>query len=619
MRLNRIKDLILSWLPRLRKTFRAETKVFLSLFAVSCLLCFAVAVSAYSILTSEIQTQFEDRYQTLAKLLSTTLTNYENQSEAIMKNAAQLVKLEDAKRGLLSTSDLTQLARQIGVTHLFMIDQNGKFIRSTNEDPNLVPNLFSFCRDYRELLTGRLEFEATPLIPTNPDPRPHKFYSIANHDRTRIIHLALKAGFIDGLLKKIIQDDGNIEQLELYSPNGMILGSFGKTERPYVPIRNEAITKSAGVSERTAEGFVFSNWIDSTHLQCCQCANAGNLREGKYQYLVRAIVSPASLDNAINRIGLLTIQVFLAACLLSAILARIVSRRLVYRLQALTTQIRSMTSQGAVLAPIRIEGDDEIAEVGASFDDLIERYRLTQRELLAFERQKAITETATRVAHDIRSPLTSINMVLASLKDLPPEKRALLTAATARVNAIADDLLRHQRSSSTTALARPNLARVRMDFFFEAVSEELRTRYIPQSKIEMRFVNSARRSVQCDIDEINLYRAINNCVNNAIEAMPAGGTLTLGLQVEGGIVSIVILDNGIGIPPELLAKLGKEKISVGKTGLMSGSGLGVYTAFETIRQMGGTVLIQSRVGQGTLVKMSFAEASGEALIEPPIC
>lgn len=606
-------------IPRLKKALRAETKVFLSLFAVSCAVCFAVAVSAYWILTTEIESQFRDRYQTLAKLLSTTLTNYEDQSEAVMKNAAQIVKLADQQKGLLSTAELTRLARETGVSHLFMIDKKGNFIRSTNEDPRLVPNLFSFCEDYRKLLSGRLDSEATPLIPTQPDPRPHKFYSIANADRTRIIHLALKAGFVDGLLKKIIQDDGNIQRLELYSPNGIILGSFGETEHPYVRIKNEAIAKSASASERTADGFIFSNWIDSTHLQCCQCANAGNLREGKYQYLVRAIVSPASLDNAINRIGLLTLQIFLATCFFSAILARFVSRRLVCRLQVLTTQIRSMTNQGAEWIPMKVPGDDEIAELGASFDDLMRRYKLSQDELLALERQKAITETATRVAHDIRSPLTSINMVLASLQNLPPEKHALLTAATARVNAIADDLLRHQRSSSASLIPKANLASVRMDFFFEAIAEEFRTRNKPDSKIHMKFINSARRSVTCDINEISLYRAVNNCVNNAIEAMPDGGTLTLGLQAEGDTVSIVILDDGVGIPPEILEKLGKEKISSGKAGSSSGSGLGVFTAFETVRQMGGTVLIQSRVGQGTLVKISFSQTSASPSPNLPDC
>ena len=87
--------------------------------------------------------------------------------------------------------------------------------------------------------------------------------------------------------------------------------------------------------------------------------------------------------------------------------------------------------------------------------------------------------------------------------------------------------------------------------------------------------------------------------------MPSGGNITLGLQLEGRSAAIVVIDSGIGISPELLSKLGTEKISFGKENSASGAGIGVFTAKEYVESMGGQLTIQSREGEGTMVSIRF--------------
>jgi hypothetical protein len=64
-------------------------------------------------------------------------------------------------------------------------------------------------------------------------------------------------------------------------------------------------------------------------------------------------------------------------------------------------------------------------------------------------------------------------------------------------------------------------------------------------------------------------------------------------------------DNGKGIPPEILARLGERGVTHGKEGTQSGSGIGVYHARETVENAGGKFSIQSQVGIGTMITLTM--------------
>jgi signal transduction histidine kinase len=592
--------------PKYRKrsvgSTKFETKIFFCIFAASVSLCSVVAFSCYVMMSRLVETEFFNRYLSVANSLGTTVTEFEKNSELNMKTGALYLKQIDDAQGEISTKKLREYAGLLNLTHIFIIDKTGKFVKSTNENPNLIPNLFSFCSDYRSLISGHESMQATPIIPPDPEPKPYKFLTITNQARNRMIHVGLRVDFIDEMLKRTIAKDDNLLRLELSSPDGTSLGSFGKAKFDYVRKTDSNLSKAENGVTKISEGYVFSKWIDSAHVICCQCEKAGNVRKGRYECLVRAVVSNSSLISAQSTIYRWMLLIFSVACLIAALTARLLTNQLVKRLTKLNNQVRELSDETGRVLNVDVHGSDEITELSESFNDLLQRHFLAQQNLLEVERGKAMSETATRVAHDIRSPLSAINMVLASLKDLPNEKMKVLLDAASRVNQIADDLLTKHKDRMGV---KPSTGLISLNAFVSRIYGELDVRLESFPQIKLKYVQSKGGEIYCRADETLLYRAVNNCLNNAIEAMPTGGHLTLGLQLEGRSAALVIIDTGIGISAELLKKLGVEKVSVGKENSRSGAGIGVFTAKEYVESMGGQLVIQSREGEGTMVSIRF--------------
>ena len=99
-----------------------------------------------------------------------------------------------------------------------------------------------------------------------------------------------------------------------------------------------------------------------------------------------------------------------------------------------------------------------------------------------------------------------------------------------------------------------------------------------------------------------LRRAMLNLVQNALDAMPHGGTLTLTGQRTATHIQLRIQDTGRGIPTEQLAKI-FEPLYTTKPG---GSGLGLYIVQEIVAAHGGTLAVESAPGCGTTFTMTLA-------------
>ena len=100
-----------------------------------------------------------------------------------------------------------------------------------------------------------------------------------------------------------------------------------------------------------------------------------------------------------------------------------------------------------------------------------------------------------------------------------------------------------------------------------------------------------------------LERAFYNLLDNASEAMPDGGTLTLRTRRDGDSEVVVdIEDTGVGIPPEAREKIFRIGYSGWKSG-HKGSGLGLYVARRNVENHGGRIKVISSVGEGTTVSI----------------
>lgn len=217
---------------------------------------------------------------------------------------------------------------------------------------------------------------------------------------------------------------------------------------------------------------------------------------------------------------------------------------------------------------------------------------------------KAIGELSVQVAHDVRSPLTALDMAIKDAMSLPEEKRLLIRNAVNRIHDIANNLLKFHRAGA--ACGENQILNTEISpiiTMMEMIISEKRSQYQGfQVEFELMVDDNARlmfSAIKC----VEFKRMISNLIDNAVEAIPAKkGTVTLSLKANEDQVSIKIADNGIGIPDHKLNDIFSKKPSQDKP---DGHGLGLSHAHALVTNSGGSIRINSIVNLGTTVEIQL--------------
>ncbi len=226
--------------------------------------------------------------------------------------------------------------------------------------------------------------------------------------------------------------------------------------------------------------------------------------------------------------------------------------------------------------------------------------RATRQQLQA-ESEAELGRAARQVAHDIRSPLAALNHLLRFAEGMDESHRVLLRSASGRINDIANLLLfRGRESESRSAQEQTSLLQS-----LEIIVTELRMRYRSRLSISIDLQTDGKVHLAfVQVSATELQRSVANLVNNAVEAIgEKAGSVTVSAQVvDENRVDLWVSDTGPGIPEQIRSKLGRSGATFNKKG---GSGLGLFQAKMLAENAEGTFVLDSRVGQGTCVKMTF--------------
>ncbi|MCB0361554.1 MAG: HAMP domain-containing histidine kinase, partial [Bdellovibrionales bacterium] len=218
---------------------------------------------------------------------------------------------------------------------------------------------------------------------------------------------------------------------------------------------------------------------------------------------------------------------------------------------------------------------------------LIELYRTKAQA----ERFRIRSEVAAQVAHDIRSPLSALNMVTSILTEVPSEKRQLLRQATQRINDISQDLLEQSKQEVSQGKAyqatQVPRSKVMLADLLDAIVSEKRAQFADKSDLQLSIDLSRGYDLFSEIEPSELARTVSNLINNAIEACDKDAVVDVTINNVSGRNHITISDNGKGIPNEVMKTLGVRGQSFGKSVETSGFGLGLYHARRTIENAGG--------------------------------
>ncbi|OFZ19590.1 MAG: hypothetical protein A2Z20_06455 [Bdellovibrionales bacterium RBG_16_40_8] len=253
---------------------------------------------------------------------------------------------------------------------------------------------------------------------------------------------------------------------------------------------------------------------------------------------------------------------------------------------------------------IPIVGPVEVSTIRRS----LEQMRKKLIEVSIFETRSKL---AAQVAHDIRSPLSALDIVMRTETSMPEEKRILARSAITRITDIANNLLeKNKPKSADDAESSPrSVTAIRSNELLASVIDSLmsekRLQFRTKLNVEIEYQPEVGSyGLFADISSIEFKRVLSNLINNSIEALPNNsGQVQLQLNREGENIVILIIDNGKGIPEHILPKLGAEGASFGKGGTESGSGLGLFHARQTIESFGGKLEIESTEGKGTTIKI----------------
>ncbi len=296
----------------------------------------------------------------------------------------------------------------------------------------------------------------------------------------------------------------------------------------------------------------------------------------------------ATLDRLRSQLALGSLGILALGLLAAALLAHRVTRPLA-RLERAAVRLGS----GELGVAVPVERGDEVGEVGAAlraFNAMSGRLAVLDREnrrLADNERLSELGEVARGLAHTLRNPLNALGLSIEELAAGPDAGRAATLAETSRrqirrVDAALRSFL--ALASADAAEAEPvDLAALAREVALEALQD---------AGGRLRVEVAVAAPVVIDAVPAEVKAMLQALVVNACEASPAGARVVVRAEAEpGGAARLEVDDEGPGVPPEILARLGAPHL----TTKANGSGMGLFLAQRLASgRYGGKVELAAR-------------------------
>ncbi len=317
-----------------------------------------------------------------------------------------------------------------------------------------------------------------------------------------------------------------------------------------------------------------------------RCANG---EHGGFGWVIGVGINDADIYAGARELRATLIEATAFVVLVAVLLTMVIARRTTAPILALQEQTRRVAS-GDLDTRVDVKSDDELGELGHAFNTMTHELKENRDKLVRAEKDAAWREMARQVAHDIKNPLTPIQLSVDLLKRAKREGAADFDAIFARTTDTISRQVAHLReiSSDFHALTGSENAKPAPVELAKLMDEVLELHAAWARELGVA-IERRGDGASVFVDPSLLRRVLINVVSNALQAMPHGGKLAVTIEKRGSRAAIELQDTGIGISKEAREHLFEPYF----TTRSAGTGLGLAIAKRVVEEMGGTIALDN--------------------------
>jgi signal transduction histidine kinase len=294
-------------------------------------------------------------------------------------------------------------------------------------------------------------------------------------------------------------------------------------------------------------------------------------------FVIRSFSGP---KRALTRLQANMVLIWLAAIATGIFLTYVVVHRILEPVQRLDRAAAEVIRQNYNYR-VPVEREDELGRLARTFNAMCESIQSAREELIRQERINTIGRLSSSIVHDLRNPLAAIYGGAEMLVDtqLSPSQTSRLAGNIYRASRRIQELLQELAEVSRASTSPADLCSL-ANIVAAAHETIARAAQIQSVRVHIE----VPPELEIVADQSRLERVFVNLMNNALEAMPGGGSLSIRATQDAWAVKVEIEDTGPGISKEAWPNLFQPFASFGKR---NGLGLGLALSRQTVLEHGG--------------------------------
>jgi nitrogen fixation/metabolism regulation signal transduction histidine kinase len=314
--------------------------------------------------------------------------------------------------------------------------------------------------------------------------------------------------------------------------------------------------------------------------------------DGEPRAYVEIAISDEELRDALGLISWATGALALAGVMLALLVGAAVARRIAGPLDELAEGARAV-ARGSLSASVPVRTRDEIGELAATFNAMTRDLSTAREELVRAERVAAWREIAQRIAHEIKNPLTPIQMAVETLQRAhqrgAPQFDALFAESAETV--LAEVARLKHIVAEFSAFARMPQPKLQPLDLSQLVDGALALYKGGETRLTLKLERDLPPALA---DRDQLTQVVINLVENARDAVGGVGCITVTTRAADAAVEIEVADDGPGLSDEARAKLFTPYF----TTKAKGTGLGLAIVHRIVSDHGGEIRVDGQPGAG---------------------